>query len=118
MPAAKVRLSSTTAPAVSVQGQRAGAALVRAVYALHDNPDSYTFEIRLKPALELANAVLRKEQYDLAMNVLNLLHPGGVEVMTGPIRDHVIELRNQELNPFPAYTYPDYRGRVPALRRQ
>jgi YVTN family beta-propeller protein len=117
-PATQAALNSTTTATTALRALRAGPALVSAVYTLRDNPDPYTFEIRLNPALEAANAVMRKDQYDLAMNILNTLHPVGVEVMTRALRDHVIELRNQEFDPFPAYTFPDYRGRGPLPRRQ
>jgi YVTN family beta-propeller protein len=117
-PATQAALSSTTTATTALRALRAGPSLVSAVYTLRDNPDPYTFEIRLNPTLEAANAVMRKDQYDLAMNILNTLHPVGVEVMTRTLRDHVIELRNQEFDPFPAYTFPDYRGRGPLPRRQ
>ncbi len=119
--ATRVRLSSTTAPQVILSGDRAGPALVRAVYVLRDNTEPYTFEIRLKPALEALTGpqfvTIRKEQYDLVMNILNAFHPIGVEVMTLPIRERVIEVRDQLLSAFPDYTYPNFRVRGPLPRQ-
>src|SRR6266542_299279 len=73
----------------------------------------YTFEIRLKPQLEAANAIIPKHQYDLIMNILNYFHPIGVEVLTANIRKHVVELDQDPLKAFPFYTYPDFQ--VPRL---
>ena len=69
----------------------------------------YRFEIRLTPQLEAANAIIPKHQYDLIMNILNFFHPIGVEVVTGAIRKHVIEVEQDPQKAFPAYTYPDFR---------
>jgi hypothetical protein len=57
--------------------------------------------------------VIRKDQYDLLMNMLNELHPVGVEVSTRIVREHVIELRESLLDVFPGYTFPDFRLRSP-----
>lgn len=70
----------------------------------------YTFEIRLKPTLDVPATVIPKHQYDLLMNVLNYFHPLGVEVVTRNIREHVVELQGNLLNAFPGYTYPDFRA--------
>jgi hypothetical protein len=72
----------------------------------------YTFEIRLKPALDVPATVIPKYEYDLIMNILNYFHPIGVEVNTSNIRQHVKELQGSLFiqNAFPGYTYPDYRG--------
>lgn len=107
----QARLSSTTAPVVQIHAAHAGPLLVRAVHALNDNTDPYTFELRLKSALEGRGAIIRKDQYDRIMNILNTLHPIGVEVSTRPIRERVIEVRDELLNAFPDYTYPNYRVR-------
>lgn len=113
--AATVRLSSTTVPPIDLSAIQAGNLLVRAVYELRDNPEPYTFEIRLKPALEVLTGAqyitIRKEQYDIIMNILNAFHPIGIEVITRAIRERVIEVRDQLLNAFPAYTYPNFRVR-------
>jgi YVTN family beta-propeller protein len=118
--AARARLGSTTATRVTVHGENAGPALARAVYALRDNTEHYTFEVRLKPALEAAGAIIRKDQYDLIMNILNALHPIGVEVSTRAIRERVIEVRDDLLDAFPDYTFPNFRvrGPVPTQREK
>lgn len=79
---------------------------------LEDDPDRtapYTFDVRLKPALEAANEIIPKDQYDLVMNVLAHFHPIGVEVLTGRIRQHVVEVQGGPSNAFPGYTYPEFR---------
>jgi hypothetical protein len=70
----------------------------------------YTFEIRLKPALNVPGTIIPKHQYDLLMNVLSYFHPIGVEVVTRNIREHVFEVQGNLLNAFPGYTYPDFRA--------
>lgn len=115
--AAKARLNSTTLPQVKLFGDQAGPILARAVYLLRNNAAPYTFEIRLKPDLEAAGVFIRKEQYDLIMNILNAFHPIGVEVITLAIRKRVVEVRDQLLSAFPAYTYPNFRVRGPLPRR-
>jgi hypothetical protein len=69
----------------------------------------YSFEIRLDPALEAANAIVSKPQYDLLMNILNYFHPIGVEVLTTSIRRHVVEVEQNPQAAFPDYTYPHFR---------
>lgn len=69
----------------------------------------YTFEIRLKPELDVPATIIPKHQYDLIMNILNYFHPIGVEVVTQNIREHVVEVKENLLNAFPGYTYPDFR---------
>jgi hypothetical protein len=69
----------------------------------------YTFEIRLNPALEAAKAIVPKPEYDLIMNILHYFHPLGVEVLTRRLREHVVEVRDNLLNAFPGYTFPDFR---------
>jgi len=69
----------------------------------------YTFEIRLKSALDLPGTIIPKPQYDVLMNILNFFHPIGVEVITKNIREHVVEVRENLMNAFPGYTYPDFR---------
>lgn len=114
---AQARLSSTTQPTVTLQGVQAGQVRVAALYLIGDNPAPYTFEVRLNPALEAANAIMRKEQYDLVMNMLNTFHPIGVEVITRALRTHVVELQDGALDANPDYTYPKFRVRGPAPRR-
>jgi hypothetical protein len=70
----------------------------------------YTFDVKLKPALDVPATIIAKPQYDLIMNILNYFHPIGVEVTTRKIREHVVEVRDNLLNAFPGYTYPDFRA--------
>lgn len=115
---AKASLDRTTGPAVTLSATRAGQALVRAVYLNDDHNAPYTFAVRLTPTLEAdPSVVIRKDQYDGLMNVLNAFHPIGVEVITRQIRERVIEVREASLNAFPDYTYPNFRSRAPKLRR-
>jgi YVTN family beta-propeller protein len=118
-PSAQASLSSTTAPQVTVHADRAGQVIVLAVYTLTDHNAPYTFTVQLNPNLIQArpDVVIPKDQYDLIMNILNTLRPAGVEVITRPIRERVIEVRTGLLNAFPDYTYPNYRVRGPTLRR-
>jgi hypothetical protein len=69
----------------------------------------YTFEVRLKTALDVPATIIPKMQYDLLMNILNYFHPIGVEVITQDVRQHVVEVRENLLSSFPGYTYPDFR---------
>lgn len=69
----------------------------------------FTFEIRLNDALNVPATIIPKTQYDLLMNILNYFHPIGVEVITLQVRQHVVEVRENLLNAFPGYTYPDFR---------
>lgn len=104
-------LDSDTTPAVLLSGIHAGPALVRAIYVPPGSTPPYTFTVRLK---DESNApIVRKEQYDLIMNILNVFHPIGVEVLTEAIRRHVIEVRGQLTNLIPDYTYPNFRARAP-----
>jgi YVTN family beta-propeller protein len=117
--AASARLGSTTTPTVQLDAQAAGPVAVRALWQWPDHTPPYSFEVRLSPALEAlehggATVIIRKDQYDLVMNVLNTLHPIGVEVSTRIIREHVVELGASLLDVFPGYTFPDFR--VPGPR--
>ena len=69
----------------------------------------YTFEIRLKPALDVPATVIPKAQYDIIMNVLDAFHPIGVEVITDDIRSHVREIEQDPTKAFPAYSFPNFR---------
>ena len=69
----------------------------------------YTFEIRLKPALDVPGTVIPKAQYDIIMNVLDAFHPIGVEVRTDNIRKHVREIEQDPTKAFPAYSFPNFR---------
>ena len=114
--AAAARVGSTTTPSVQLSADAAGRVGVRALWQWPDHTPPYTFEVRLNPELEAreragAAVVIRKDQYDLVMNVLNELHPIGVEVSTRIIREHVVELGESLLDVFPGYTFPDFRAR-------
>jgi hypothetical protein len=69
----------------------------------------YTFEIRLKPALDVPTTNIPKAQYDIIMNVLDAFHPVGVEVRTDNIRKHVREIEQDPTRAFPAYSFPNFR---------
>jgi hypothetical protein len=69
----------------------------------------YTFEIRLKPALDVPGTFIPKNQYDIIMNVLDAFHPIGVEVRTDNIRKHVLEIEQDPAKAFPAYSFPNFR---------
>jgi hypothetical protein len=69
----------------------------------------YTFEIRLKPALDVPATVIPKAQYDIIMNVLDAFHPIGIEVITDNIRTHVREIEQDPTKAFPAYSFPNFR---------
>jgi hypothetical protein len=70
----------------------------------------YTFEIRLKPALDVRPDIfIPKDQYDIIMNVLDAFHPIGVEVRTDHIRKHVGEIEQDPTKAFPAYSFPNFR---------
>lgn len=114
---AQARLSSQTQPSVQLLGLRAGQVRVQALYLIGDNPAPYSFEVLLKPELAAANTIIRKEQYDLVMNVLNAFHPVGVEVITQALRARVVELQGSALEVNPHYTYPNFRVRGPVPRR-
>jgi len=69
----------------------------------------YTFELRLKPALDLPATNIPKDQYDIIMNVLDAFHPIGVEVRTDRIRQHVREIVQDPTKAFPAYSFSNFR---------
>ncbi|MFE5720443.1 LamG-like jellyroll fold domain-containing protein [Streptomyces erythrochromogenes] len=115
---ARAELSGTTRPRTSVLGRRAGAVQVRAVLQWNDATAPYTMRVDLAEAVRAVESgggrvVIRKDQYDLLMNVLNHLCPIGVEVDTRVVRAYVPELRAALLEAFPPYTYPDFRARGP-----
>jgi DNA-binding beta-propeller fold protein YncE len=106
----RVELSSLVRPNLQVRGVAAGAALIRAIYFQGNGLRPYQFAVRLNPTLESQpNVVIRKDQYDLVMNVLNWFCPIGVEVRTELLRAHVVELADLLAGDlFPGYTYPVY----------
>jgi hypothetical protein len=69
----------------------------------------YTFELRLKPALDVPATNIPKDQYDIIMNVLDAFHPIGVEVRTDRIRQHVREIVQDPTKAFPAYSFSNFR---------
>jgi hypothetical protein len=97
-------------PVITVRGERPGRVLVRALYVRPGQANPYECELRLVPALDHPGTVIRKDQYDLVMNVLSALHPIGAEIRTRNVREHVVEVREGLLDAFPAYTYPDFRA--------
>jgi hypothetical protein len=105
------RLAPVLRPASVLTPVEAGLLGVNALYIAQDPQATppYAFEVRLKPALEAAGAILPKHEYDLVMNILNFFHPIGVEVLTRRLRERVVEVRDNLLNAFPGYTYPDFR---------
>ncbi|MEJ3748624.1 LamG-like jellyroll fold domain-containing protein [Actinomycetes bacterium KLBMP 9797] len=116
--AAGARLSSSTRQRVDLTSRAAGPLQVQAMYRWPDHTPPYAFTVRLSPALEAletagTEVVIRKDQYDLIMNVLSELHPVGVEVDTRVIREHVVEIRESLLDVFPGHTFPDFRTRGP-----
>jgi len=106
----RVELASLVKPFNSMKGLRPGATLVRAIYVRGDHLLPYQFEVRLNQNLDgQPNVTIRKDQYDLVMNVLNWFHPIGVEVRTNRLRAHVVEL-NELGDLFPGYTFPVYHS--------
>jgi hypothetical protein len=117
---AQITLGSSSEQTVSLLGGTAGMAWVQASYLIGGAPAPYTFEVRLRPELDTAPTVITKDQHDLIMNILNALHPVGVEVITAAIRAHVIELQDPQAPANPDYTYPKFRVRgtlPPQVRR-
>ena len=112
----RVELDSLVRPTVTAKSVAPGAALVRAMYIRGDHLRPYQFEVRLNPTLEAqANLKIRKDQYDLVMNIVNWFHPLGVEVVTRALRPRVVELEQADAELFPGYTYPVYHNRGPVL---
>ncbi|MFE5587282.1 LamG-like jellyroll fold domain-containing protein, partial [Kitasatospora sp. NPDC056531] len=101
---------------LSLLGEQAGPVWVQAAYLMGKGNAPYTFEVRLRPELVAAGEVVPKDKYDLIMNILNTLHPIGVEVLTGALREHVVEARDAA-TANPDYTYPKFRVRAVPPRR-
>jgi hypothetical protein len=106
-----VTLDSSSQPTVRLAGGTAGTAWVQASYLLGSGRVPYTFQVRLRPELNTPTTVIAKDQYDLIMNILNTLHPVGVEVDTSAIRPHVIEAQGDLQQANPAFTFPKFRVR-------
>ena len=103
--------NSVLTPAVAFTPIHTGSISLSVSYSENDASKAlpYTFEIRLKPSLDIPATIIPKTQYDLLMNILNYFHPIGVEVITQNVRQHVVEVRENLLSSFPGYTYPDFR---------
>ena len=110
-------LTSSTQPTITLHADSAGMAWVQASYLIGDKPTPYTFQVRLRPDLDTPDTVITKDQFDLIMNVLNVLHPVGVEVNTAAIRAHVVELQGKLANTNPDFTFPKFRVRGPLPRQ-
>jgi hypothetical protein len=98
-------------PTVRFTPRRPGVASLNVIYLEPDPAGTfpYSFEIKLRPELEVRNATISKHLYDLIMNILNFFHPIGVEVLTANIRKRVVEVEQDPLKAFPDYTYPEFR---------
>jgi YVTN family beta-propeller protein len=108
---ARAIIAGSVSTETTLRAVAAGPILLRAVFSPGGGRAPYTFDVRLNPALEASTAVLRKDQYDRVMNVLNAFHPLGVEVSTRSLRDRVVEIRDGLLDAFPGYTFPNFRSR-------
>ncbi|WP_432828756.1 LamG-like jellyroll fold domain-containing protein [Dactylosporangium sp. CA-092794] len=111
-----IALSSSTQPTVRVTATAAGTAWVQASYQVGGEQFPYTFQVRLRPELDVATTSISKDQYDLIMNILNTLHPISVEVNTAAIRSHVVEIRGDLRQANPEFTFPKFRVRRPLPR--
>lgn len=103
-------LDSSVHPGVQFTPTRAGPAVLALTYVAADDTRAapYTFEVRLKPALDTPATIIPKPQYDIIMNVLDTFHPVGVEVRTTQLRKHVPEIEQDPTRAFPAYSFPDF----------
>lgn len=118
---ASAHFDGATGELAKLTAKSAGAVQIRVRARVDGNPP-YTVRVGLDQALldmERAGTpvVIRRDQYERIMNVLNELHPVGVEFETSVIRSHVLELKAGQLELFPAYTYPTYRLRGQHLAR-
>ncbi|MEV5847061.1 LamG-like jellyroll fold domain-containing protein [Streptomyces sp. NPDC051985] len=116
---AHTTLGNAKQTATSLRGDSAGLTWVQASYLLGDRPAPYTFRVGLRPELDTPDTVISKDQYDLILNILNALHPVGIEVNTQLIRDHTVEVRGNLAEVNPDFTFPKFRMRsvLPPLRR-
>jgi hypothetical protein len=98
-------------PSARFTPSKPGLLVLALTYVARDNSLAapYTFEIRLKPALDVPATIIPKAQYDIIMNMLDAFHPIGVEVRTDNIRKHVREIEQDPTKAFPAYSFPSYR---------
>ncbi|MFL6126303.1 LamG-like jellyroll fold domain-containing protein [Actinophytocola sp.] len=114
---AAITIGSSTQPAVTLHARFAGMAWVQASYLVGGEPTPYTFQVRPRADLDTPATVITKDQHDLIMNILNVLHPAGVEVNTAAVRAHVVELQGSLTQANPDYTYPKFRVRGPLPRQ-
>jgi hypothetical protein len=98
-------------PSAHFTPSKPGPLVLALTYVARDDSRAapYTFEIRLKPALDVPGTFIPKDQYDIIMNVLDAFHPVGVEVRTDNIRKHVREIEQDPAKGFPAYSFPSFR---------
>jgi hypothetical protein len=117
--AAHAALGNPKQTSTTLRGDAAGLAWVQASYLLGDLPAPYTFRVGLRPELDNPDTVISKDQYDLILNILNALHPVGIEVNTQLIRNHTVEVRGNLAEVNPDFTFPKFRMRsvLPPLRR-
>jgi len=106
----RVSLQSLTNAWNWMKGLAPGKILLRLTYVRGNHLLPYQFAVALNQTLDpQPNVTIRKDQYDLVMNVLNWYHPLGVEVRTERLRSHVVELT--ELGDlFPGYTFPIFHN--------
>jgi hypothetical protein len=98
-------------PSARFTATQPGLLVLALTYVVRDDTRAapYTFEIRLKPGLDVPATNIPKPQYDIIMNMLDAFHPIGVEVRTGQLRTHVREIEQDATKAFPAYSFPDFR---------
>jgi hypothetical protein len=98
-------------PSAHFMPSRPGLLVLVLTYVTRDDSLAapYTFEIRLKPALDVPGTFIPKDKYDIIMNLLDAFHPVGVEVHTDHIRKHVREIEQDPTKAFPAYSFPNFR---------
>lgn len=112
-----VGLTTTTAPSVDVIGTAPGISWVQATLRSAGDAGPFAVTVRLRP--ELSGARVPLDDYYLVMNVINALHPIGVEVLTESLRSAVVELGGSITGLDPSFTYPAFRlHRASAGQRQ
>jgi len=112
-----IALSSSAGHTVIARGAEPGAVVLRALGSRPGRTAPYEFELRLVPALDVPSTVIRKDQYDIVMNVLNSLHPIGVQIRTDNVRAHVVEVAEGLAEALPGYTFPPFRTGGPTHGR-
>ncbi|MFE5813194.1 LamG-like jellyroll fold domain-containing protein [Streptomyces sp. NPDC056479] len=107
-------VTATSLSTVDLVGRRAGWVWAQAAFREAGANGPNALQVRLSSAVP-AGSIITRDQYDLIMNVVRVLHPLGVEVLTHGIRPAVVELAGR---PFadPDYTYPKFRLHRPAPR--